>query len=126
MLNQAGQQRIGRGVSRAQLHEGHDRLSFQGVGDADRGSLCHRGMGNQCAFDFGSSDPMTCDIQHVIGTANHADVPISILGRQIAGDIGIRDVLPIALEASRVVPDGPHEVRERTFQDEPSADPGRQ
>ena len=72
MLDQPGEQRIRCGVSRAQLHEGHDGFALQRIGNSDRRGFRNRRMRHQRAFHFRRTNAMASDVEHVVRTSDDA------------------------------------------------------
>src|SRR5580692_3573821 len=111
-------------MPRSQLHKRNDCLALQRIGNADGRSLGNRWMRDQRALNLGCADAMSSDIEHIVRSTYDADVAVLIFRCEVARYVATRQLLPIFLEARGIIPDRPHELRERPLQDQASANAG--
>ena len=83
-------------------HEGHDPLALELIGHPHHGGLGHGRMAHQGAFDLHRAQPVAAHVDHVVHTAHHPEVAVSVAAGAIAGEvepaaIGGADLLPVAL-----------------------------
>src|ERR1700688_2441100 len=105
----------------ADLHEDFDGLAFHSVGNPYSSGFRYCRMRYQSAFNLGSSDAVSGNIEHVIVAAEHSDVSVFIFHGDIAGHVTPRNDLPVALVAGGVAPYGAQHVGKWPLQYEPAA-----
>ena len=81
----------------SQRHERYHALTFQFVGSADDGRLGHRFMGDERALDFGGSEPMARDVEHVVDATDNPKIAVLVSPRSVTGEIAALDFAPVLL-----------------------------
>ena len=79
VLDQCGRERIAGHMPGAEKDKDLDALALQCIGDADGRSLANGGMRDQGGFNFGGTDTMAGNVEHIVGASQDRDVSLFVL-----------------------------------------------
>jgi hypothetical protein len=91
------------GMAFAEGDESHHALTFDLIGTPHDCRFGYRRMSNQGAFDFGRSESVTGDIQHIIDTTDDPEIAVFVPAGAVAREVGSFDFAPILFFVARLV-----------------------
>ena len=95
-------------------------LSSSGL--PDRRGLGDRRVAHERALDLGGADAVAGDVEHVVDAADDPEVAVLVAARAVAGEVHVRDHVPVRLEVALVVaPERARHRRPRPLDDELAA-----
>src|SRR5262249_7512319 len=91
------------GLAASQHAEGHQRIAFQVVGDADGRGFYDAFVPDQDGFDLGGAYALARDLQRVVAAAQNVPMAVGVNRRPIAVNPDVRKSRPVGLQITLVV-----------------------
>ena len=107
--------------ARPERDEHRHRLPLDLVRAPDRRRLGDGGMADQGAFHFGGAQPVSRDLDDIVGPAHEPHIAVRVFMAYVARGVAIGDRVPVGLIPLRIFVDGAHHGRPGFLDDQYAA-----